>query len=95
MKTNTSSYSTLLILFYVQFEQLSQAPYLAIINVKWIEPEIEPEAASMQVQPPACSYILQLTSGTVRQWLRASNLCIFSTKINPWTTSIAGLMFIT
>ena len=29
---------------FVQFELLNRAPYSAIINVKRIEPEIEPEA---------------------------------------------------
>ena len=75
---------------FVQFELLNQAPYSAIVNIKRIEPKIEPEAqpetTSMQAQPP-CGYILYLASGIVRQWLPARNLCIFSTKINPWTTS--------
>ena len=79
---------------FVQFELLSQVSYLAIVNVKWIEPEIEPEHASLAtiyyLRMPPCNYILPLASGTVCQWLRASNLCIFSTKINPWTTSIAS-----
>ena len=67
---------------FVQFELLNQVPYSAIVNVKRIEPETEPEATNMQAQPP-CSYILHLATGTVRQWLCASNLYIFSTKIMP------------
>ena len=58
---------------FVQFELLNRAPCSAIVNVK----RIEPEAISIQAQPP-CSYILHLTTGTVRQWLRARNICIFS-----------------
>ena len=69
-------------LSFVQFELLNQVPYSAIVNVKRIEPEIEPKANSMQAQPP-CSYILHLATGTVRQWLRASYPCIFSTKLIP------------
>ena len=53
---------------FVQFELLNRASYSAIINVKRIEPEVEPEATSMQAQPlHAATYFTYLASGTVRQ----------------------------
>ena len=63
-------------------------PGPTIVNIK----RIEPEATSMQAcNGPPRSYILHLATGAVRQWLCASNLYIFSTKINSaWTTSIAS-----
>ena len=82
---------------FVQFELLNQVPYSAILHVKRIEleikPELKPPACKLSrrlLSMPPCNYILPLASGTVRQWLRASNHCIFSTKINPRTTSTAG-----
>ena len=64
---------------FVQFELLNRAPYSAIVNVK----RIEPEAISMQAQPP-CSYILHLTTGTVRHWLRAIEIFVSSVlKLTP------------
>ena len=70
-------------LSFVQLQLLNQVPYPAILHVKRIEPKIEQEAISMQhsrrlLSMPPYSYILPLASGTVHQWLRASNLCVFS-----------------
>ena len=92
LKTNTSSYSTLsiyvlcLVLFSLDYwtrSPIRQSSMLSGLNPRLIEPARSHQLASLH----AATYILHLASGTVRQWLRARNLCIFSTKINPWTTS--------
>ena len=67
---------------FVQFELLNQVPYLAIVDVKWIESENELDEP--QAQPP-CSYMLHLATGTVRQYcvLAISASSVLVLKLMP------------